>query len=134
MSNTEFLRYVFESFASYGLPSSSDPQSIPTRDSLNLDSFRFSKFCRDAKLMKGSGGLMEPQDVDLIFMKAKTSGIEGESAEVKKAMRQKKKRINFKEFKFAIRLIAQKLEVSSYGICSISAIKFTYQLTLVLIT
>ena len=111
MSNSDFLKYVFESFSSYGLSSSSDPTSVPTKETLSLDSFRFSKFCRDAKLMKGSGGLLEPQDVDLIFMKCKTSSIEGESAELKKMVRQKKRKINFHEFKCSIRLIAAKLEV-----------------------
>ena len=111
MSNNEFLKYIFESFSSYGLPSSSDPTSIPTKETLSLDSFRFAKFCRDAKLMKGSGGLLEPQDVDLIFMKSKTSSVEQESAEVKKMVRQRKRKINFREFKFSIRLIAAKLQV-----------------------
>ena len=111
MSNNDFLRYVFESFSSYGLSSSSDPTSIPTKDTLSLDSFRFAKFCRDAKLMRGSGGLLEPQDIDLIFMKSKTSFVGEESAQVKKMVRQKKRKINFREFKCSIRLIAAKLQV-----------------------
>ena len=78
-SNLAFVRLIFELFCSYGLPSCSDPTAIPSKENLTLDSFRFSKFCRDAKLMKPLGRL-GTEDVDLIFMKAKVrmkcSGIE----------------------------------------------------------
>ena len=71
-SNLAFARQLFDAFCSYGLPSCSDPTAVPSRENLALDSFRFSKFCRDAKLMKPAGRL-GTEDIDLIFMKAKVS-------------------------------------------------------------
>ena len=56
---------------------------IKKHNILIFDSFRFSKLCRDAKLMVGAGGGLEVQDIDLIFLKAKTTGASDEPPEVK---------------------------------------------------
>jgi len=122
-ASLHFVRMVFETFCSYGLPSSSDPTAVPSRENLGLDNFRFAKFCRDAKLMRDLGGALQTQDIDLIFLKAKTMNAKVGSPDEKAVLRQRKRKINFKEFKTALRLIAQKFNCEITSLIGINKFK-----------
>lgn len=66
------------------------------QETLEMDSFRFVKFCRDSQLL-GGPGLLTTTDADLIFQKSKKSGNYG-------------KRISYEDFRMvAIPEVAKKL-------------------------
>ena len=114
MSSTDYLYEQFKSFAGYGATCKSEKTLLGIEVD-ELDSFRFAKFCKDAKLMKGDNFNLEPHDIDLIFMKAKTIKLEGAgelTPQRKASMRQSKKKINFEEFKAAIKMLAEKLDLN----------------------
>jgi hypothetical protein len=77
--------------------------SVSVKD-VGLDSFHFAKFCKDSNLMDGIMKL-QPQDVDLIFVKAKAYKCKGADARAVAEAR-KVRKLTFPAFKEAIKLLA----------------------------
>lgn len=73
MASVQDLRDLFESFCSFG-----SNRNLATGSSSNLsgdmqmDNARFSKFCKDCKVIEGKK--ITSTDVDILFNKIKTKG------------------------------------------------------------
>ena len=78
------------------------PRAEVTLADVKMDSFRFQKFCRDSNLTTGGMFNLRPQDVDLIFTKAK-----GHNEANPKAIR----KLNYTAFKRALYLMSKHFEI-----------------------